>query len=96
MSPYPWTFRGNGLRDANDRVILLTVPAVGLTVAEDDANRRAIEAAPELLDHLLRVTAALRIALANYASKDSENHGRLLALRLEAEAFAARVMEGGQ
>lgn len=48
MSPAPWTFRGNGLRDAQDRVILLTVPASGLTVAEDDANRRLIESAPEL------------------------------------------------
>lgn len=56
-SPHPWKFRGSSLRDANDRVIMLTVPGALVPVAEDDANRRVIENAAELLEALRGVIA---------------------------------------
>lgn len=56
-SPRPWKFRGSGLRDANDRVIMLTVPGALVPVAEDDANRRVIENAAEMREALRGVIA---------------------------------------
>lgn len=46
-SPAPWKFRGSYLRDANGTELFCEVPN-GLPIAQDDANRRLIESAPEL------------------------------------------------
>lgn len=50
-SPAPWKFRGSTLYDANG-VALYREMANTLTIAQDDANRRLIEASPALASAL--------------------------------------------
>ena len=57
MSPYPWHFRGNTLCDADSRPIYrVENQGAELTIAEDMANRRAMEAGPELVAFVAKVS----------------------------------------
>lgn len=62
-SPAPWSLRGDILRDANGTLLYRLTPLDEITIAQDDANRRLIEAGPEMADALRDVCDALEIML---------------------------------
>lgn len=61
-SPAPWKFCGDILRDGSGRLLYRLTPLAEITISQDDANRRLIEAAPDLC----RTARSLTVMWANH------------------------------
>lgn len=61
MTPAPWKFRGDTLSDSQDMPLYQVLPlSLNITIAEDMANRRAIECAPEMAAVLRQLAGLAR------------------------------------